>query len=228
MAWPIDPRPAKSLITLRNQVDALSPHRDKSSDGMLASAPHHVANPNSDHEPHVMDGAIGVVTALDITNDPGHGINSETLAEALRTAQDSRIKYLISNRKIASGTGQGQPAWQWRPYTGVNPHDHHCHISVKAEPAAYDSTAPWTINMVVQPGAANAPITAASDPVLQEGTSGADVRRMQTLLNAKGIAVGVDGIFGSKTADAVKAFQSANNLVADGVCGRHTWDALKA
>lgn len=82
--------------------------------------------------------------------------------------------------------------------------------------------------MVIQPGAANASITGPSDPVLQEGTSGADVSRMQTLLNAKGIAVGVDGIFGSKTTDAVKAFQSAHNLVADGVCGRHTWDALKA
>lgn len=228
MTWPNDPRPAKSLVTLRDQINALSPHRDKSSDGMLASGPHHVVNPNSDHEPHVMDGSVGVVTALDITNDPAQGINSETLAEALRTAQDSRIKYLISNRKIASGTGQGQPAWRWRPYTGTNPHNHHCHISVKADPAAYDSAAPWTITMTIQPGAANAPIAAPSDPVLQEGASGADVKRLQTLLNAKGVPVGVDGVFGEKTNDAVKAFQKAKGLVPDGVCGRHTWEALKA
>lgn len=228
MAWPIDPRPAKSLVTLRDQINVLSPYRDKSSDSMLASSGHTQQNPTSDHEPRTGAGGVGVVTALDITHDPDHGINSETLAEALRAAQDSRIKYIISNRKIASGSGQDHAAWEWRTYTGRNPHNHHCHISVKADPAAYDSTAPWTINMTIQAGAANAPIAAPSDPVLQEGASGADVKRLQTLLNAKGVPVGVDGIFGEKTNDAVKAFQTAKGLVPDGVCGRHTWEALKA
>lgn len=36
----------------------------------------------------------------------------------------------------------------------------------------------------------------------------------------------VDGIFGSKTKAALKAFQSANGLTADGVCGPASWNAL--
>ena len=54
------------------------------------------------------------------------------------------------------------------------------------------------------------------------------MRRLQLLLNAKGVTVGIDDDFGQKTKDAVTAFQAANGLVADGVCGKYTWIALKA
>ncbi len=37
-----------------------------------------------------------------------------------------------------------------------------------------------------------------------------------------------DGIFGSKTALAVKAFQKARSLVADGMIGKNTWGAFTA
>ena len=38
--------------------------------------------------------------------------------------------------------------------------------------------------------------------------------------------INVDGIYGSKTKNAVAAFQSANGLKADGICGPKTWAAL--
>lgn len=228
MGWPNDPRPAKSLVVLRTQINTLSPNRDKSSDGMLASGAHTQANPTSDHEPRIGDGGIGVVTAIDITNDPVHGIDSEKLAEALRAAKDERIKYIISNRKIASGTGQDHEAWKWRPYTGVNPHNHHVHISVKADKNLYDSTAAWVIDLNVPAGAAATAPIASIFALLREGAHGPDVVRLQELLNARGAALSVDGDFGNATKMAVKAFQGAKGLVADGVVGRHTWEALQA
>ncbi len=230
MGWPNDPRPAKSLVALRNQINALSPHRSVSSDGLLASGAHTQANPTSDHEPRIGDNGIGVVTAMDITHDPAHGINSEALAEALRAAKDERVKYIISNKKIASGTGQSHPAWEWRPYPvppNRNPHDHHVHISVKSAKEHYDSTAPWVINLSPSPVEIAAP-PVVTDPLLREGASGAEVVRLQTLLNAKGATLVIDGDFGNATKMAVRVFQNAKGLVEDGVVGQQTWTALKA
>ena len=35
-----------------------------------------------------------------------------------------------------------------------------------------------------------------------------------------------DGVFGTKTKNAVAAFQTASKLLVDGICGRNTWKAL--
>lgn len=135
MAW----RVANSLLHLRSQVNERYPERSKASDGTIGDASH--AGRDSDHNPWV-DG--GVVTALDITNDPAHGISSEALADALRQSHDFRIKYIISNRKIAASYAvHGEKAWEWRPYHGASPHDHHCHISVLPIRGVYDSLVDW-------------------------------------------------------------------------------------
>jgi len=69
--------------------------------------------------------------------------------------------------------------------------------------------------------------TAASNPVLKKGSSGAAVTQMQKLLqNAKFSPGAVDGQFGPNTEAALKKFQSAHGLVADGICGPKTWAAL--
>jgi N-acetylmuramoyl-L-alanine amidase len=36
----------------------------------------------------------------------------------------------------------------------------------------------------------------------------------------------VDGIFGSRTATAVRAFQQTNGLLVDGIVGQQTWRRL--
>ena len=60
------------------------------------------------------------------------------MAEMLRLSQDPRIKYLISNKRIASSKVQ---PWVWRPYTGANAHTKHFHVSVMADPKLYDELA---------------------------------------------------------------------------------------
>lgn len=58
-------------------------------------------------------------------------------------------------------------------------------------------------------------------------TDKASVRELQTLLNAKGASLLVDGDFGMKTLNALKKFQKEAGLTSDGVCGPKTWEALK-
>lgn len=62
---------------------------------------------------------------------------------------------------------------------------------------------------------------------LRNGSKGEQVKTLQRLLNAMGYACGnVDGDFGSKTLAAVKAFQKAEGIDADGIVGRDTWSRL--
>ena len=137
-------RVAKSLLALRRQVDAKAPRRSKASDGTIGDAAH--ATRSSDHNPWVRDGAMGVVTAMDITHDPANGCDAGALAESIRASRDARVKYIIWNRRIASSSViGGVAAWTWRPYSGSNPHSKHVHISVQPEKAAFDSEAAWAV-----------------------------------------------------------------------------------
>mgnify|MGYP001952708915 CR=1 FL=1 len=63
--------------------------------------------------------------------------------------------------------------------------------------------------------------------LLKKGSRGAAVSELQTKLKSKGFYSGaIDGIFGTGTENAVKAFQKANGLTADGVVGPKTIAAL--
>lgn len=59
--------------------------------------------------------------------------------------------------------------------------------------------------------------------LMKVGTKNADVKELQKLLTTKGFgALVADGWFGVKTGTALKAFQKANSLTADGVAGPMT------
>lgn len=210
MSW----RPAKSLTVLRDQINALYPLRNKASDGLLGDAAH--AAGYSEHNPD----ANGVVRALDITHDPARGCDCQKIVDALVASRDPRILYIIWNYKIISATVS---AWEWRPYRGANPHNHHFHLSVVASPSLYDKTSKWDLAGV--PVAPENPEPAPkSRPILRKGSVGEDVKYLQTKLGG----LTVDGDFGPKTHAAVLAFQKAQGLVQDGAVGQYSWRALEA
>ncbi|WP_081738791.1 N-acetylmuramidase domain-containing protein [Mesorhizobium ciceri] len=73
----------------------------------------------------------------------------------------------------------------------------------------------------------SAPVSAATG-MLRMGSRGAKVRELQTLLVRAGYAVKVDGDYGPSTNDAVKDFQRAQKIKADGVAGPETLRRLDA
>lgn len=61
----------------------------------------------------------------------------------------------------------------------------------------------------------------------RRGSSGKEVRQIQEKLKRWGYYTGsVDGIYGSKTEQAVKKFQRSNGLTADGIAGKATLAAM--
>ena len=65
-------------------------------------------------------------------------------------------------------------------------------------------------------------------PTLRKGDRGDEVKQWQAFLNANDYRCGyVDGIFGNNTEKAVKQYQAAHDLVADGIIGPKTWASLK-
>lgn len=62
--------------------------------------------------------------------------------------------------------------------------------------------------------------------IKKHSTNTQAVTNAQTMLNAAGFPVTVDGDFGTKTETAVIAFQQAHGLVADGKIGSKTWRVL--
>jgi N-acetylmuramoyl-L-alanine amidase/Putative peptidoglycan binding domain len=64
-------------------------------------------------------------------------------------------------------------------------------------------------------------------PILRAGSSGWQVKRLQTLLNEAGFDAGEeDGKFGPNTERAVKELQRASDLDPDGIAGPLTWRAV--
>jgi hypothetical protein len=114
---------APSLKSLRDELNAAHPNRDRTSDGWIGD-PAHAAR-KSDHNPDYS--ASGVVRALDVDHD---GIDKAKLR--IRACADSRTEYVIQDWRIYTRSNGFRAA----RYTGVNGHTAHTHISLRHTKAA--------------------------------------------------------------------------------------------
>ncbi|MDT0447359.1 glycoside hydrolase domain-containing protein [Streptomyces johnsoniae] len=72
-------------------------------------------------------------------------------------------------------------------------------------------------------------LSAGATPMIQNGSSGEAVSRLQRALTAaRGSTLAVDGQFGPNTEAAVRSYQSSRQLDADGIVGPQTWAALQS
>jgi hypothetical protein len=62
--------------------------------------------------------------------------------------------------------------------------------------------------------------------LLHPGDHDRHVETLQRRLKAAGAQIAVDGWYGDATEAAVRAYQAKHDLVADGIAGPRTWDAL--
>lgn len=138
-------RLANSLTVLRNQINDFARKRSKLSDGTIGNAAHQAED--SDHNPN----SLGVVCALDITNDPAGGLDAHALADRFLAVRHPNLRYIISNHRIAGAWTN----WRWTAYTGSSdPHVNHIHISVgvgsdgHAQPGTYDDQTLWNVKGV--------------------------------------------------------------------------------
>jgi hypothetical protein len=137
-------RVAKSLLKLRDQINAKYPRRSKTSDGTIGDEKHRKRS--SDHNPWIDGGSHDIVSAIDITHDPANGCDCNKIYQALAAHKDPRVKYIIWDHHITNTSQVGTaPPWAKRPYSGPNPHTKHLHLSVKPEPTKFDSSADWQL-----------------------------------------------------------------------------------
>ena len=93
------------------------------------------------------------------------------------------------------------------------------------------TTTPTTSPTTTTTPATTTPKTTVAVPTagLKPGDMGAAVKQLQRALKAVGYSPGkIDGSYGPSTESAVKRFQQAHSLTADGVAGSKTLAALKA
>ena len=152
LSVPKKARVAKTLLHLRDQINTRHPNRKKASDGTYgdkAHCPKEDGTGGSDHCPNIEDGEYRVVTALDITHDPDNGCDCEKITNGIRESKDKRVKYVIWNKQIFTDKDKGdKKAWEWRPYSGKNPHTKHFHLSVQSTSGLYDDEEDWIMDPV--------------------------------------------------------------------------------
>lgn len=131
--------------------------------------------------------------------------------------------YAVEARSAAYGVVKAlikQRMWtHWAAIPGV--------LSVGANNSTAETEKPQESPSEAQNGTTGTAVT--NMQTLRNGSRGTQVKVLQWLLNENGFDAGkADGIFGSNTEKALRAYQKQKRLSADGICGKNTWTKLLA
>lgn len=172
--------------------------------------------------------------ACDLGNPVGAAWQQQLADLLVDHSAELEIQCVIFDRLIWSNS---RPNKGWRRYGGPNPHQNHIHAELTWE-GARGLTAERIQEVLGDPspsrpgggaGGGGVPVTGRLLKVRSPLMRGDDVRQLQQDLVALGYALpdsGADGMYGEETATAVRRFQSAAGLPADGIVGPQTRDAI--
>lgn len=222
------PRLVAGGVTLRDQVNKKWPSRSKRSDGWIGDSAHQARN--SDHNPD----KNGWVHAIDIDHNflgsnrgaPEAERFANQLIQLAREGKDSgRLKYVVYNNRIASGTHRNQ-YWTWR--AGNWGHTQHIHVSFTDKAQRDGSPFPLPILSPeywdgVVPDIQNVN-RAAADPNLKNRAAYRVAARLKDIGFYKGVLNSMHEQ--GYPRKAIESFQKAQGWKGTGNYGRKTHQTL--
>jgi peptidoglycan hydrolase-like protein with peptidoglycan-binding domain len=134
---------------------------------------------------------------------PSYAATYPTLATGSTGANVTSLQYLLTSRGYAT-TADGDYG-----------------SGTKAAVASFQSATGLGADGVAGPATFGALVS-----TLRQGSTGAALQALQVQLVKHGSSLSTDGDFGPATDSAVRSFQSAHGLSADGVVGPATWQEL--
>lgn len=158
-------------------------------------------------------GQIGHTGLVESVEGEGENWTSFTTIEGNTSDQVARRVYQRGNNKVV---GFGRPKWSLVTGKDTNTISTTVQKPIVSIPSISTSPIKKYHNFVY-----NVKVN-----LLKEGDSGAQVLSLQALLKTKGFNCAVNGIFDTKTVEALKSFQIQSNLSVDGEFGGETFNAL--
>jgi hypothetical protein len=136
------------LDQLFDEIDALAPDRDTSSDGWIGDASH--AGSSSDHNPDESGNtpyedadSIDEVHAIDVDETTRADVSMAQIVDHIldrcRSGEERRLHYIIYERTIYEDDND----WEAADYYGSNAHDKHAHFSACYETDRESDRSPW-------------------------------------------------------------------------------------
>jgi hypothetical protein len=134
------------LHAIIDDANRVAPGRNKATDGILPDARHLAQGVASDHNPD----ARGICHAVDVTNDPAHGMNTwawgQIIADRIKSGAETRVKYVVSNNGTVDVIFNPSISMVWRQNgSPKQEHRSHLHTSILSTPEAENSTAPYFV-----------------------------------------------------------------------------------